>query len=217
MATEAVAGALDADDDGVVEQAVEQGGGDDGVAEHLAPFGKAAVGGEDHGAALVAGVDQLKEQVPAAGDDGQVADLVDDEQLWPAEEPDALAQRALALGLGQRADELGEGGEVDAAAGLDGLDGKSDRQMISYGLPRGIFYLSGGRLLPVPASGVADLDGYGEPLGDDASALSESDRLAVRVAEFISFSGTEYPADTVCQACGDGTESLFMVMPLVDH
>ena len=45
MATEAVAGALDADDDGVVEEPVEQRGGDDGVAEHLAPFGKAAVGG----------------------------------------------------------------------------------------------------------------------------------------------------------------------------
>jgi hypothetical protein len=81
MAAEAIAGALDADDDGVVEEAVEQRGGDDGVAEHLAPFGKAAVGGEDHGAALVAGVDQLKEQVPAAGDDGEVADLVDDQQL----------------------------------------------------------------------------------------------------------------------------------------
>lgn len=68
MTAEAIAGALDADDDRVVEEAVEQLGGDDGVAEHLAPFGKAAVGGEDHGAALVAGVDQLKEQVPAAGD-----------------------------------------------------------------------------------------------------------------------------------------------------
>jgi predicted metal-dependent HD superfamily phosphohydrolase len=86
----------------VVQQAIEQRGGDHGIAEDLAPFGKAAVGGEDHGAAFVAGVDQLKEQVPAAGDDGQVADLVDDEQLWPAEEADALAERSLALGLGER-------------------------------------------------------------------------------------------------------------------
>ena len=38
MAAEAIAGALDAHDDGVVEEAVEQRGGDDGVAEHLAPF-----------------------------------------------------------------------------------------------------------------------------------------------------------------------------------
>src|SRR3546814_10081923 len=46
----------------------------------LAPFGKAAVGGEDHGAAFIAGVDQLEEQVAAAWDDRQVADLVDDQQ-----------------------------------------------------------------------------------------------------------------------------------------
>ena len=71
----------------------------------------------------------MKEQVPAAGDDGEVADLVDDEELRPAEEPDPLPQGALALGLGQRADELGEGGEVDAAAGLDRLYGQGDGQM----------------------------------------------------------------------------------------
>ncbi len=37
MAAEAVAGALDADDDGVVQEAVQQRCGDDGIAEHLAP------------------------------------------------------------------------------------------------------------------------------------------------------------------------------------
>ena len=100
---EAVAGALDLDDDGVVEQAVEQRGGDDGIAEDLAPFGEAAVGGQDHGALLVAGVDELEEQIAAAGDDRQVADLVDDQQRGAAEEADRLAQAALALGLGERA------------------------------------------------------------------------------------------------------------------
>jgi hypothetical protein len=50
------------------------------------------------------------------------ATYVDDEQLWPAEEAQALAQGALALGLGQRGDELGERAEVDAAAGLHRLD-----------------------------------------------------------------------------------------------
>ena len=75
MLAQAVAGALDLNDDGVVQQSVEQGRGDDGIAEHLAPFGEAAVGGEDHGAALVSDVDQLEEQVAAAGHDRQVADL----------------------------------------------------------------------------------------------------------------------------------------------
>jgi hypothetical protein len=71
----------------------------------------------------------LKEQVPAAGEDRQVADLVDHEELRPAEEPDALPQGALTLGLGQRVDELGEGCEVDAAAGLDRLDGEGNGEV----------------------------------------------------------------------------------------
>ena len=40
---QAVAGAIDLDDHGVVEQAVQEHGGHYGVAEHLAPFGEAAV------------------------------------------------------------------------------------------------------------------------------------------------------------------------------
>ena len=43
MLSEAIAGSLDLYDDGVVEQPVEQRRGDDGIAEHVAPFGKAAV------------------------------------------------------------------------------------------------------------------------------------------------------------------------------
>ena len=41
--TQAVARPLDLHDDGVMEQPVQQGGGDDGIAEDIAPFGKAAV------------------------------------------------------------------------------------------------------------------------------------------------------------------------------
>ena len=47
MGAQAVAGAFDLDDDGVVEEPVEQRGCDDGVAEDFAPFRKAAVGGEE--------------------------------------------------------------------------------------------------------------------------------------------------------------------------
>ena len=38
-----IARPFDLDDDGVVKQSVEKGGGDDGIAEDLAPFGEAAV------------------------------------------------------------------------------------------------------------------------------------------------------------------------------
>src|SRR5512135_1619980 len=65
MAAPAIAGPLDLDDDGMVEQAVQQGRGDHGTAEHLAPLGKAAVGGQDHGAALVAGVTSANKMLTA--------------------------------------------------------------------------------------------------------------------------------------------------------
>lgn len=74
--TQAVAGALDLDDYGVVQEPIEERGGDHRVAEDLAPLGKAPVGGEDHRAPRVSRVDQLEEQAAAIGDDRQVADLV---------------------------------------------------------------------------------------------------------------------------------------------
>lgn len=46
----------------------------------VVPFGEAPIRGEDHGAPLMAGVDELEEQISAAGDDRQVADLVDDQK-----------------------------------------------------------------------------------------------------------------------------------------
>ena len=77
VGTEAIAGAFDLDDDGMVEQTVEECRSDDRVAEDLAPFGKAAIAGQDHGALFVAGIDELEEEIGAAVGDRQIADLVD--------------------------------------------------------------------------------------------------------------------------------------------
>src|SRR4029453_17423410 len=104
------AGALDLDDDGMVQQAIKQGRGDNRAAEDVAPFGEAAVRGQDHGAPPKTGVNELKDQIAAAGDDGQVADLVDDQQLRPAQEAQAFAQGALPIRLGARTDDFGQGG-----------------------------------------------------------------------------------------------------------
>ncbi len=46
---QAIAGTFDLNDDGVMEQAIEQRGGDDGTAEHLTPFGKAVQVGSVEG------------------------------------------------------------------------------------------------------------------------------------------------------------------------
>ena len=39
----AIAGALDLNDHGMMEQPIEERGGDDGIAEDLSPFGEATV------------------------------------------------------------------------------------------------------------------------------------------------------------------------------
>lgn len=100
---------------------------------HLAPFSEAAIGREDHRGLFVARVDELEEQIAAAGNDGQVADFINDKEGEPAEEPDLLAQGALTFGLGERAHEIGERAEVDAATGFDGLDAERQAQVAFSG------------------------------------------------------------------------------------
>ncbi len=52
--------ALDVERGGVVQQAIEDGGGHDLIAEHLVPVGKALVGGEYRGGPLVAAGDEAE-------------------------------------------------------------------------------------------------------------------------------------------------------------
>src|SRR5437899_12641929 len=72
--------AADVDRDRMVEDPVEDGRGDDPVAEDVAPAPEALVAGEDHRAPLVAPADELKEEIGAGPVDGQVAGLADDGQ-----------------------------------------------------------------------------------------------------------------------------------------
>jgi hypothetical protein len=117
-----IARSLDLDDDGVVKQPIEQRGGDDGIAKNLAPFGKAAVGGQDHGTALIAGIDRLEEQIAAAGNDRQISDLVDNQERGSAQETDTLTQLSFPFSLCQDADDIGQAGKVDAAARFHSFD-----------------------------------------------------------------------------------------------
>ena len=71
---------LDVEDHGVVHEAVQDGGGNDGVAEDLTPFGQAPVGGDQGGVApLIAGVDDVEEDAGSAAFDGEETDVVDDQ------------------------------------------------------------------------------------------------------------------------------------------
>jgi hypothetical protein len=101
MLAQAVAGTFNLNDHGMVQKSVQQGRCDDRIAENLAPFTETAIGGQDHRASLVAGVDQLEEQVACTGADGEIADLIDDQQRGAAQEANALAQSPFAFGLGK--------------------------------------------------------------------------------------------------------------------
>jgi len=58
------------------------------------------VAGEDHRTALVAPADELEEEVRAESIDGQVADLVDDEQPRGGVDLSFSSRALLALGVG---------------------------------------------------------------------------------------------------------------------
>ena len=99
MLSQAITCSFYLDNDGMVKEPIEQRRGHHRVAKDVTPFGKAAIRGEDHGAALIASVDELEEQIATARDDGQVSDFIDDQQRGPAQEANPLAQLSLPFGL----------------------------------------------------------------------------------------------------------------------
>ena len=78
MGAQPVACAGNLDHDSVVQETIEQRGGDDGIAEDFSPFRKSAIGRQDHSPLLITGVDQLEEEVGPSGCDGQISDLIDE-------------------------------------------------------------------------------------------------------------------------------------------
>ena len=73
--------ASDGQDVAVVEQAIEDGGGDDGVAKDVAPLADAPIVGEEDRASFVLSGYELEEEMGGVFLEGQVSDLVDDQDL----------------------------------------------------------------------------------------------------------------------------------------
>ena len=76
--------AYESDDVGVVDETVDHGFNGDGVSEDLGPGGEILVGEHDEGTFFIAGGDKLEGERRSVGVEGNVADLVNDEQRWPA-------------------------------------------------------------------------------------------------------------------------------------
>jgi hypothetical protein len=77
----------------------------------------------------VAGADELEEQVGGLGLEGDVANLVHDQQRIASEADELVLQPAACVGVGEPGDPLGGGGEQHPVAGLAGPDAQADGQM----------------------------------------------------------------------------------------
>ena len=78
---------------------------------------------------LVAGGDELEEQVGGFGFEGDVADFVDDDQRVAAEPAQLVVETAGGVGEGEAVDPFGGGGEHDAVPGVAGADGHTDGEV----------------------------------------------------------------------------------------
>ena len=84
-----------------MQQAIEDRGGEDLVAEDGAPLRDDLVRGDQQAAAFVPAGDELEKEMGAAPFKGEIAELVDDQQLRLAVKHQAFGELAFGLGFGQ--------------------------------------------------------------------------------------------------------------------
>jgi len=108
MVAHAVAVAPDVDDVAVVEETVDERAGHEVVAEDLAPLVERLVRSENGRGGLVAAGHELEEEHGAVATDGQVADLVDDEERGMGECLEPVTEPAPRLRFLERGNQVGE-------------------------------------------------------------------------------------------------------------
>ncbi len=90
---------------------------DDFVAEDLAPAAEGQVGGDHDGGLLVAGGDELEEEVGGVGVEGDVADFVNDDELVAADPLELGLEPAALVGFGEARDPVQGGVDSPASGG----------------------------------------------------------------------------------------------------
>src|SRR5215467_8393970 len=124
--------ALALDDDGidVVQDAIEDGGGQGAVVvEDLRPVLVGAVGGEEDRRTLVALADDLEQQVGAMLVDGEVAELIDDQHGGLQVTAELVLEAAGRLRGRQRVDDVDGGGEEHGVSTNAGGMAKRNRDV----------------------------------------------------------------------------------------
>ena len=113
------------EDGGVVDEAVDGGERHGLVGENLAPFAEGLVGGDEQGAALVAGADQLEQHAGLGLILGDVGEVVEDQQVIFVELGDGGFEGQFAARDLQPLHEVGGAGEQHAPAIFD--EGQAER------------------------------------------------------------------------------------------
>src|SRR5262245_16185113 len=108
-----------------MKEPIEDRGSDHLVAEYVAPLGDHLIAGDEHAASFVASSDELEEEVGGLLLESQVAELVDEGELWLRVEGQLLGELPFGLGPGQCGEQRGGGDEEDGVARLD--DGAAER------------------------------------------------------------------------------------------
>jgi len=124
-------GTVEDEEAAALKGAVDDGLGQVVVMENGTPCDEwRLVGGEEERpSAQVTIVDNVEQHVGGVGPVGEVADLVDDEDVGVDVLGQGLAQPALAAGGGEIVDEFSGSGEERRGAVLDGAVSDGDRQM----------------------------------------------------------------------------------------
>ena len=98
--------ALDVDNGAVMQDAVQDGGGDGDIGKDLVPLREGFVGGKDGRRFFIPSGNKLEEQVCALDVHGEVADLVDDKHPVLGENLELVRQAVLKVGLLELFNEL---------------------------------------------------------------------------------------------------------------
>src|SRR5215216_6344776 len=120
---------LDVEDLGVVEEAVEDRGGEHFVAEELGPLGGRLVRGDDRRAARVAALDDLEEAVGVLAPERQKAGLVEDQELRALQLGELRGQLAERVRLPEPSDQVVERRVANEVAAPQRLHPEPHRQV----------------------------------------------------------------------------------------
>jgi len=112
-----------------VDQAVEDGVGDGGVADHLVPGGDGVLTGDEDGAAGLPVFEDLQEEAVLVRFEVHESPVVDEEELDASQLGQQLAETSVAVGDGELAEQLGDIAVEGAEALPAGLVGQGASQI----------------------------------------------------------------------------------------